>query len=271
MSASKGENRSLPRLEGVTNFRELGGLAAHGGRTVRPRRLFRSGHWGGASDRDVERLTALGVTVVFDFRSDADIAFEGPDRLPEGVELVRLAAVDPAGAVDLRGLILESGPEELHEHFGEGRAEARMREAAAGLVTERTGLYAEFLSRLAAPGAAPALFHCSAGKDRAGWAASVVLLALGVAEEDVVDHYLLSNRHYRPARNEGAAPGAKAGREIPAEIAALLKPLLGVKPEYAAASLDAAREAFGSVEAYLNDGLEMTERKRRQLRENWLA
>jgi protein-tyrosine phosphatase len=254
----------LPTLEAVTNFRELGGLPGHAGGRVRTRRLLRSGHWGGATAQDIAHLETLGVETVFDFRSDDDIAVEGPDKLPTGTELVRLRASDPAGAVDLRSLIQESGPEALHEHLGDGRGAELMRSAAARLVVERTALYREFLHRLAERHAPPALFHCSAGKDRAGWAASVVLLALGVDEGDVREHYLLSNVHYRPRSHHGLRT------EMPAELIELLGPLVRVAPEYIEASLGAARDEFGSVAGYLHEGLDMTEPKRKQLRANWL-
>jgi protein-tyrosine phosphatase len=259
------ENRSLPSLETVTNFRELGGLPAHGNREVRHRRLFRSGHWGAANDADREHMGALGIRIVFDFRSDEDIEIEGADRLPPGTELVRLAASDPAGALDLRSLIMESAPEALHEHFGEGRAAEKMCQGAARLVSERCAVYSEFVQRLAEPNAPAALFHCSAGKDRAGWAASVLLLALGVAEPEVREHYLLSNVHYQPRAQQGMR------RELSAEVGALLQPLLRVAPEYIGASLDAVTEHFGSVEAYLRDGLGLSELMQKQLHENWLA
>lgn len=268
MSSREALHEPLPVLDGVTNFRELGGLTAAGGRRILRGRLLRSGHWGRATEADVAQMARLGIELVFDFRSDADIAIEGEDRLPEGTELIRLPATDPAGAIDLRSLILESGPAALKEHFGEGRAAEKMRLAAAALVTDRSHLYGEFLSRLSERSAPPSLFHCSAGKDRAGWAASVILFALDVAEPDVIEHYLLSNEHYRPGD-----PGAQLGprRALPGEILSLLAPLLRVLPEYAASSIAAAHEQFGSIEGYLREGLGLTDRKREQLRENWLG
>lgn len=255
---------TLPALDGVTNFRELGGLPTQDGRRVKRRRLFRSSHWGHASDGDVETLASLGVGLVIDFRSDHDIALEGADRLPGGTRHVSLATVDPASGTDLRALVKKGDLEELRRHFGDGGARAYMVRGAEKLVTHRTETFARFLAELCTRDAPPALFHCSAGKDRAGWAASILLLALGVPEGHVVDHYLLSNTHYQPDRQSGWRPPTHP------EISDLLGPLVGVEPEYARASIATATANWGSVPGYLRDGLGITDDQLEQLRENWL-
>jgi len=252
----------LPKLEGVTNFRELGGIPTRDGRRVRWRRIFRSGHWGGASDADVRTMGELGIGRVYDFRSELDLGYDGHDRLPEGVDHVTLSTSDPAMAVDIREMIREGGIEKLREVFGQGRAAAYMTDHAARLVTERLGVYRSFLLGMADPDPPPVLFHCSAGKDRAGWAGSCVLLALGVDEEEVVEHYLLSNVHYEV--------GSQGRDVIDSEVAELLSPLVGVRREYVEASFAAAHEAFGSIDAYLREGLGLSDAELEQLRSSWL-
>jgi len=253
----------LPQLDGVTNFRELGGLRTRDGRRVRTRALFRSSHWGRASDADVGIQAQLGIGVVLDFRSAHDIDLEGPDRLAPGVECIALPTGDPASANDVRTLIKEGNLETLHEHFGGDRAHAYMRQGAAAMVKERNDSFAGFLQHLAKPDCPAALFHCSAGKDRAGWAASCVLIALGVELDDVIDHYLVSNDTYDPFKQ-----GVWSDKN--AELAALLEPLAKVRPEYAEASIAAACEEWGDLDHYFRDGLGLTDAMREQLRRNWL-
>lgn len=256
---------TLPDLEGVTNFRELGGLPTRDGRLVRNQAVFRSGHWGGASEADLGELERLGVKLVFDFRTEADVAHEGADRLPTGVECVRVPTGDPAAADDARGLILSGDLDALRAHFGEGRAEQYMIRAAASLVTDRCDSYAVFLQRLAEPDCPPALFHCSAGKDRAGWAASCLLLALGVSEEDVISHYLVSNATYDAGQQNAGFALADS------ELFALVAPLTKVREEYVRASLDATVERWGGLEGYLEDGLGLRPEQRETLKQNWLT
>lgn len=252
----------LPGLEGVNNFRELGNLVTRDGRRVRRRRLFRSGHWGSATDSDVAVMAELGIRRVFDFRSEHDIGHEGPDKLPADTRHVPLPTVDPSANTDIRKMIMESELKELREVFGGGGAEAFMRTGAVRLVTDRRETYASFLSQLAEPDAAPTLFHCSAGKDRAGWAASCLLLALGVDEGDVIEHYLLSNAHFDLAR--------QGFRRIAPELAELLGPLAGVRSEYVEASLEQAKRSFGSLDGYFREGLGLATAQLEQLRNNWL-
>ena len=255
----------LPALDGVTNFRELGGLPTTDGRRVRPGALFRSGHWGRASDADLEELERRGVGLVLDFRTEQDVAHEGADRLPVGVECVVLPTGDPAAANDTRTLIMGGNLDTLREHFGDGRAVEYMTRAAAALVTDRGDSYSTFLKRLAQPRCPPALFHCSAGKDRAGWAASSLLLALGVEEEAVIAHYLVSNETFDVGKQNLGFP------QLGAELSALLMPLTKVREEYVRASIDAASECWGGLEGYFHEGLGLSAEELEQLKRNWLA
>ena len=254
------------RFERVANFRDLGGHTTRDGRRVPSGRLFRSGHLGHASEADVAQLAELGLRRVFDFRTESDIEHDGPDRLPPGALHVQLPMPDPAGGRDLRALISESGPEAMEEIFGGGRAAEWMRRSAAGLVRERREPYAQFIAQLSEADSIPALFHCSAGKDRAGWAGSLVLLTLGVEEEQVVEQYLLSNREADRIR-ERLRSQAIAHAEQWSE---LLEPLLQVHPDYIGASFDAMHEDWGSFDSYLHDGLGITEAQRAALQASLL-
>ncbi|MEZ4282309.1 MAG: tyrosine-protein phosphatase [Myxococcota bacterium] len=251
------------RFEQVFNFRDLGGHTTTDGRRVAKGRLLRSGHLGHASAADLAILARYGLRRVFDFRTASDIALEGADRLPPGAENVQLPMPDPARGGDIRKLMSENPPEKLPEIFGGGRAEAMMRESAAGLVRERREPYGQFLKALASEAAVPALFHCSAGKDRAGWAGSVVLLSIGVPEDQVVEQYLLSNRAAQEIIEKNRLPGRE-------QWSGILAPLIGVREEYIHASFEAVRQEWGDFDGYLRDGLGITDAEREGLRRNLL-
>lgn len=250
-------------FERVANFRDLGGHTTRDGGRLRPGRLYRSGHLAHCSDADLALLDEIGLRVVFDFRTHDDIAKDGADRLPEGTEHRRLPMPDPAANEDIRRIIREAGPDGIERIFGNGGAERMMIRSAAKLVTERRAPYARFLEGLAEPDACPALFHCSAGKDRAGWAGSVVLLALGVDEEQVVEQYLLSNRDL-----EGNVERLRTEQAVAWEGALL--PLLEVRVEYIESSLETLRREWGSFDAYLHEGLGISDAQRAQLAGNLL-
>ncbi len=134
---------------------------------------------------------------------------------------------------------------------------------AAGLVRERREPYRIFLSELAREDSGPALFHCSAGKDRAGWAGSLVLLALGVEEEQVVEQYLLSNRSLNGIRER-----LEDGSDM--NWGHLLAPFLEVRREYIESSFEAVRADWGSFDRYLHEGLEITAGQRKKIQESLL-
>src|SRR5262245_66670784 len=117
---------------------------------------------------------------------------------------------DPAAGSEIRDLLYRADSEGLGRILGGGGAERMMRAAAAGLVTERRAEFGALLRGLADLHLLPALMHCSAGKDRTGWAASLVLLVLGESEDDVIEHYLLSNA-YRREENERMLANTREG------------------------------------------------------------
>lgn len=190
----------LPELQSVANFREMGGLPAAEGSTVRHGQLFRSGHLATATDEDLASLEALGIRTIVDFRTTSDFAGDGGDgghdRVPSGAAHVHLEMVDASGkGAEIREVLTSGEPHAIRERYGNGVGHelAAAGVAAMAVETDKTELYAQFLQTVAAAAARPVLWHCSAGKDRAGWAATLLGIVLGVPDEALVEHYLESN------------------------------------------------------------------------------
>ncbi len=124
-------------------------------------------------------------------------------------------------------------------------------------------MYATFL-RHVLEADRPVLFHCSAGKDRAGWAATLIGIALGVPEEQLIEHYMLSNVH-RPVEQR-----IQFFRErgIDAE---LIRPFLQVDESYLRAALGAVDDGWASREDYLTDALGFGADDRALMRERYLV
>ena len=257
--------RAAPNLafECVANFRDMGGHTTHDGRRLAPGRLLRAGHLGHATDKDLALLEPYGLQRVFDFRTAADIKLEGEDRLTSQAQCVRLPMPDPAKGTDIRALMENSTPADLDGIFGNGKAEQMMIDTSAGLVRERREPYALFLKALADGSQVPALFHCSAGKDRAGWAGSVVLLSLGVPEDEVIEQYLLSNRSAEEILNRNRENGQNFWHDA-------LAPLIGVQESYIQSSFDTVAADWGDFDTDLSEGLGVTNEEREALRANLL-
>ncbi|MCX5587141.1 tyrosine-protein phosphatase [Streptomyces erythrochromogenes] len=241
----------------VANLRDLGGTPLSGGRTVRPGLVLRSGQLD-RLDLDADPVVAaLGVRTVIDLRTDAERA-DHPDRIPAGARLLvadvladklREAGKKPAAA-QLKDLL--SDPAVAEEHLGGGKAQALFADTYRSFVHSGSAqaAYRMLLTEAADPQAGPLLFHCTAGKDRTGWGATVVLALLGADDDTLMAEYLSVN----PAVKQAFAPmieGFTAAGGNP-DIALAL---IGVFPSYLEAALDEVETRYGSMEKYVREGL----------------
>jgi protein-tyrosine phosphatase len=185
------------RLQGAPNFRDLGGYVGHEGRPLRWRRLFRSDHLADLTPDDLARLQQLPLARAFDFRG-IDERAATPYDLP-GVTQHSLA-IEPTVV------------QRMHDIAAAGTTLTApvvtdlMKELYRALINDRADRFAELFEHLIESDA-PSVFHCTAGKDRTGIAAALVLLALGVSRDVVQADYLLTNELVRdPASIDSATP-----------------------------------------------------------------
>jgi protein-tyrosine phosphatase len=239
----------LWQLQGASNFRDLGGYPGHGGRPLRWRRLFRSAHLAGLTARDQAALAPLGVGKVLDFRGRAERA-EAPYELP-GAEQHSLA-IEPTVAQRLYDLLAGG------RRVGAAQAAALMHDLYRGLVNDQALRFAEFFDHLLHADTA-LVFHCTAGKDRTGLAAALLLLALGVPRPLVMRDYLLSREAFRH-------PPLPADEAL-VEAAAVL---WSVDEGFLEVALHALDHDQGGVERYLGQRLGLSPAALQRLAERWL-
>lgn len=254
--------RRLP-LQGADNFRDLGGYHTRDGRAVRWGMLFRSNDLSTLTRPDLDYLKRMRVRLVCDFRSPRERA-DKPAPTLEDPGLLQLSL-----PVAVRGV----EPELVREDILSGRItapgiERSMRRAYRSFVTDHAETWSALFKRLAQPGSLPTVVHCTAGKDRTGFAAALVLLALGVPQETVFEDYLLTNRYQEDYRNFVLrwVPLASLFRTDPED----LLPLLEARRVYLQSSIDAMVELHGSVEGYLEEGLGVGPELRAALERNLL-
>lgn len=242
--------RSLP-LAGATNFRDIGGYAGHGGRTVKWRHIFRSDHLAGLTPQDQTLLAQLGVTRAVDFRGQAESAAHAY-ALP-GVAYHPLV-IEPT--VVQRALELQRTGRQLTAQDAVGL----MQDTYRGFVHDNAPRFAAlFQLLLEGSQPSPLVFHCTAGKDRTGFAAALILLALGVPRDVVMQDYLLTNTLYR--RPEGM------GSHAPEEVLAVL---WRVQEEFLDAALHMVDNDFGGVQTYLVDVMGVDAAAQRELAGRYL-
>lgn len=227
-------------LRGALNVRDLGGYPTADGRRTRWGKVFRADALHALDADDLAVLTGLGLRVVFDLRRDSERG-----RAPN----VELGADLPTVVLAMGGAAAE-GPE-LMEQVLAGEVtevdEAFMVDVYAELVSTHATDFGTLLGSLAEPGGIPALFHCTAGKDRTGLASAMLLTILGVAREVVLDDYELSNRYRAAVRIAQLRPVlAEAGVDVERIL-----PLLSAPRPVLAAALDALDAEHGTVERYL--------------------
>lgn len=236
-------------LQGASNFRDLGGYPGRDGRPLRWRRLFRSDHLGELTEADRGRLRALGVTRAFDFRGVQERAAQ-PYRLP-GIEQHSLA-IEPTVAQNMAALAAAGLP------LTAARMAGLMEELYRRLVSDEADRFAQWFGHLLDDDA-PLVFHCTAGKDRTGVAAALLLLALGVSREVVEQDYLLTNQVYRRP--------ASAGSPLPEDALAVL---WGVQPRFLDAALAAIEREHSGMESYLARRMGLSQAARERLASMYL-
>jgi protein-tyrosine phosphatase len=236
-------------LAGASNFRDLGGYPGKDGRLVRWRQIFRSNHLGHLTEDDAAVLRALGVKSAFDFR--------GKDERAEalcglaGIEVHSLP-VEPTVVAALRA-IRESGTALSRDH-----AFDVMRDSYRSYVQQNTPRYRALFGHLLED-RAPLVIHCTAGKDRTGFACALILHTLGVADEVIAEDYLLTNQFYRR--------DPSASSDLPDEVRQVLG---SVQPPFLAAAFEAISADYGDLENYLASGLGLGAAERKALHERYL-
>ena len=224
-----------------SNFRRVGSLAPV---------LFRSSHLGGLNESDARQLQQLAIRRVLDFRGvnervSAECALRGVT--------VHSLPIEPTIVQVLTDLVAEG------HHLTSADIVAHMQDTYRGFVRHNTPRFAELFAHLLESGE-PTVFHCTAGKDRTGLAAALVLRALGVGEADVMRDYLLTNERLKPldASRHGLA------REV-------VSVLSRVQPEFLQAAFEAIEADYGGTEGYFREGLSLREPERERMRELYLA
>lgn len=262
--AERADHRLL-NFEGVDNFRDLGGYPAAAGKSVKWGSLYRSANLSEASRADQQTLLRMGLDTLVDLRSTAEKEAE-PNQLPEDLPfgVVEIPVLD-GGAQGLADEITARIDDETLADFD---AEGFMLAANRRFADEFTPQYAQFMRTVLEAQGRPVLWHCTAGKDRAGFAAAILLRVLGVPEEIVLDDYALSKQYTLDARGRDLMLLKLFKGE---EVADKVTILLGVEKPWLQAAFDEIDRRWGSFDDYVTAGLQLSPEEvstlRRQLLE----
>ena len=261
-------------IEGVVNFRDIGGYAAHNGRSVRWGKVYRAGQLDKPTCRGIECLKELKISTVVDLRYK-----EETQRYPtcwQGLPDVRVLEWQQFYSVQQTSQdALADVPISWREALETGQPQTvreAMRVNYPFKLYSHRGVYKAMLDSLIG-GHTPLVFHCAAGKDRTGVGAALILGLLGVSRDDIIEDYLLTQQETAKLYERFRAGGATNNEEhedfqqrlanYPQELVA---PVFEADPDYIATLLDYVADRYQSFDAYAQKILGFTAAQQEQLK-----
>ena len=246
-------------LEGGRNFRDLGGYETIDGRRIKWGMVYRSGSLAGLTPADWDLLLQRGVRSMCDLRTTHERTSE-PFAWKDVATLAYFSRDYQSSFAELRKIMASDLP------TGAAARDAMMK-GYRELPFEQADAYRQIFLNIAS-NAIPIIFNCSAGKDRAGTAAALILTALGVNKETVIADYLLTNTAVNLQRVLGSGSDKRSMlSKRPPEV---IEAILGADAAYITNALESIHERHGSVEEYLRAVLCISDAQQTVIKKNLL-
>jgi protein-tyrosine phosphatase len=249
----------FPKLVGALNFRDMGGYPAQDGRRTRWNTLFRSGSTHEFTAEDVHQLASMGIRFAFDLRTNGERA-DQPSAF---------VAIDN---VQYRHLDHDRLPGNVSKTLA--TVGSRSEDTTAVMISMYRQLPFEFRDAFRAlfdhlaGGDLPLVFNCTAGKDRTGVAAALMLTTLGVPPELIIEDYLVSEQCFE--RNCEVVFGGHLGKLFEGIDREVWEPVMRAKKEYLDAMFDQIALSCGSAGNYLQNELGLSVTALERIRQNLL-
>ena len=253
------------------NFRDLGGLRTIDGYATRYGRLFRSGHLHELNPAERQRVESLNLATIVDLRRASEVEMRPTPTF--GTE--RNTNIAPSASTDEFAEIAAMALEPAQAEHAASLAVRYYREN----VLSRLDFYRPVIREAIDPDNHPLLFHCTAGKDRTGFVAAVLLGLLGVDRPHVIRDYLATNelrlewtaQHLMTYRRRVAEQRGVDVIEVAEADLATTRIVLIAEAAYIEASLDAVEERFGTWDSFRTAGLGISDPSLQRFRESMLT
>jgi protein-tyrosine phosphatase len=243
-------SRRAVTLEGASNFRDLGGYPGAMGKTVKWGHIYRSADISKLTDADLKTLESRNVATVCDLRGPSELK-TSPDRLPTGVTYVNL----PAGSENTQA----------NANYAAMNRDSLMRAAYTRTDHLKAKYKPMFDQLLALDNGKALLFHCTAGKDRTGMGAALILSALGVDRATILRDYAATDVYWKQGRERVAQMMQQGG----ANNGSMAK-MLAADPAYLQNFFTTIDQKYGSMDTFLTTEMELTPDKLAMLRTKYL-
>lgn len=222
-------------MAGGYNFRDLGGMQSSNGKHIKWGKIFRTDDLYNLTPEDLQYLSSIPINYVIDFRYK-DECSSAPDRFPNGLKKCYSLSIKPGNLLSLRkqeGVTKEDIIEKMMDLY-------RIMVSTPDCIA----IFKEFF-KIMERGENPLIFHCSAGKDRTGVAASLLLFSLDIPYKTIMEDYMSSNEYlddkYLPLFEENP----------------INKYLYTVRPEFLESAISEINKKYGCVQSYLQDVLDV--------------
>ena len=244
------------KLQGAINFRDIGGYKTKDGKEVKWGKIFRSAEINRLTTSDLEKLASLKIHYVLDFRGPAEVA-AGADKIPN--TSIRIS--------------LPAGSEEVGDKSKMFKSMSTATVGDSIMLPFYSNIHAfpkrykpMFEALLNNSSDSALVYHCTAGKDRTGIATALILYALGVDEQTIMNDYLATN-YYRQSDNGRMRKMLMDNYHLKE---AVVDDVLGVKEIYLKATFDAIQNKYGSVDKFLQSEMGLNKSNLKKLRQKFL-
>lgn len=253
-------------LQSLPNTRDLGAIATEDGRHILPRKLLRSGslYHMSMADQDILKRD-YHLTTVVDFRTDPERE-EKPDTQLPYVEYYHIPILDE----ETMGITQETDTMKNMASFSNDPDDFLMKQYENFVTDEYARRqYARFMDILLRQRDGAVLWHCSAGKDRAGVATALLLAVLGVSRDTIMEDYLKTNT-YMESEYEYMVRILETQTIVDRNMLQSIEVLFKVKEIYLESVFRKIEKEYGSVERFIRKGLYLTPKAIEGLKEKYL-
>ncbi|MCY4780457.1 tyrosine-protein phosphatase [Sphingobacterium sp. UT-1RO-CII-1] len=245
--------RKLP-LSGTANFRDIGGIKTSAGRHIIWGKFFRADELSGLKEEDFPYLLNSGIKDVYDLRTNEEIG-QKKDNLPAALNWIHYPIFEEGDNLYMRAVMQQFN----EENFSEENAREMLIIANREFVKNSTEKFSTLVKQMMDKPTA-SLFHCTAGKDRTGFTAALILAILGADRQTIINEYLMTNYYtYDKLNNDMDKIIPMLGGKIKPEV---IIPLMTVDRSYIEAGLQEIDDIYGDMDSYIRHGLQISDELR---------
>jgi len=245
-------------IHSIVNFRDLGGIPTKDGRAMQWGKIYRAGDLSNLSKKETEYFNSLGIKTIVEFRNDKEIK-KKPNKLPKEsvINYVRVPIGDESGNVQeaLKKQVLKN------RRNADFDSQAFVKNVYKEFIDDYAKQYIPLMQLLLDENNYPLLFHCTAGKDRTGLGAALIMGAVGVDKKIIMDDFMLSNYYRNDHNNKVLRKMTLLG--VRQNVA---QPLLEVDSTYLQGSFDQMDNNYGDMNTFLDKELGIGDQERETLK-----